>query len=79
MEIHSASRTILVHNHPTGDPEPSQHDIEATRMMVEAGRVVGIAVADHVICGRPGIPHEGAPGYISLRALGIIPLEVECE
>jgi DNA repair protein RadC len=40
---------ILVHNHPSGDPEPSEEDIKLTKRMTEAGEIVGIAVTDHVI------------------------------
>lgn len=43
---------ILVHNHPSGDPQPSQADIVATEQLVEAGQLLGIAVIDHVIVGK---------------------------
>jgi DNA repair protein RadC len=46
-----AASVIFVHNHPSGDPEPSEDDIELTRRLVEAGRVLGILVLDHVIVG----------------------------
>ncbi len=55
----SAASVIFVHNHPSGDPEPSEDDIELTRRLVEAGRVLGIVVLDHVIVG------DGA--YLSLK------------
>jgi DNA repair protein RadC len=44
-----ASSVVLAHNHPSGDPEPSRQDIEFTCAMVEAGRVLNIAVVDHLI------------------------------
>jgi DNA repair protein RadC len=50
---------IFVHNHPSGDPEPSHDDIELTRRLVEAGKLLGIVVLDHVIVG------DGA--YLSLK------------
>jgi DNA repair protein RadC len=50
----SAAALILVHNHPSGDPHPSQADIAITREIAEAARVVSIALHDHVIIGRHG-------------------------
>jgi DNA repair protein RadC len=46
-----AAAMILVHNHPSGDPSPSTEDVELTKKMVEAGKIMGIAVLDHVIIG----------------------------
>jgi DNA repair protein RadC len=45
----SAYQIILVHNHPSGDPEPSSHDIEITKKLVEAGNLMQIPLIDHVI------------------------------
>lgn len=45
----SAASVIFVHNHPSGDPEPSKEDIELTRRLVKAGEIIGIEVLDHVI------------------------------
>ncbi len=59
-----ASALILVHNHPSGNPEPSRADIQITKAIAEAGRHVGITVHDHVIVGREG--------HVSLRAKGVI-------
>jgi DNA repair protein RadC len=61
---YNASALIIVHNHPSGDPSPSQQDIRLTKELVEAGRHMRIAVHDHVIIG--------AKGQSSLRALGLI-------
>lgn len=47
----SAAAIILVHNHPSGDPTPSQEDLNITRRLVEVGRLVGIDVLDHLIIG----------------------------
>jgi DNA repair protein RadC len=47
----NCSRVLLVHNHPGGDPTPSAQDIAATRQLVEAGKIVGIDVLDHVVLG----------------------------
>lgn len=48
----SASRIILVHNHPSGDPSPSKEDLDITRKLNDAGELIGIDVLDHVIIGR---------------------------
>jgi DNA repair protein RadC len=47
----NAAAVILGHNHPSGDPTPSAEDVDLTRRLVEAGRLVGIEVLDHVIVG----------------------------
>lgn len=59
-----ASAMILVHNHPSGSPEPSRADIKITQRIAEAGGHMGVTVHDHVIIGREG--------YTSLRAKGLI-------
>jgi DNA repair protein RadC len=59
-----ASALIIVHNHPSGDPTPSQADIRLTRELVEAARHMKITVHDHVIVG--------TQGRTSLRAQGLI-------
>jgi DNA repair protein RadC len=59
----SASAVILVHNHPSGDPTPSNADVETTRKVVEAGRSLGVVVHDHIVVGRDGVA--------SLKALGL--------
>lgn len=60
----TANSIILVHNHPSGDPQPSQEDIRATKQLVEAGNHIGIKVLDHVIIG-DGI-------FVSLKEEGFI-------
>lgn len=47
----SAAAVIFVHNHPSGDPAPSQEDIEITRRLKEVGDVIGVRVLDHVVIG----------------------------
>ena len=59
-----ATAIIIVHNHPSGDPSPSQQDIRLTRDLVEAGRHMKVTVHDHVIVG--------ANGRTSMRAMGLI-------
>lgn len=49
---HSAAQVIVAHNHPSGNPEPSEEDITVTRRLVEAGKVLGIEVVDHVVVGK---------------------------
>jgi DNA repair protein RadC len=55
---------ILIHNHPSGDPTPSREDLDVTRRLCEAGRLVGIEVLDHVIIG------DGK--FISFREKGLL-------
>ena len=50
----STTNIIVVHNHPSGDVEPSKNDLESTRSLVETGKIIGIRVLDHVIIGRKG-------------------------
>ena len=45
---------IIVHNHPSGDPTPSQEDIRVTKQMVEAGALLDIEVLDHIVLGSQG-------------------------
>ncbi|MFZ3076424.1 MAG: DNA repair protein RadC, partial [Psychrobacter glacincola] len=47
----SAAALILVHNHPSGDPTPSREDIEVTKRLTEAGKILGIDILDHIIIG----------------------------
>ncbi len=59
-----AASLILVHNHPSGSPQPSRADIQITQKIIEAGRHLGITVHDHVIIGREG--------HVSFKAKGLI-------
>lgn len=60
----AASALILVHNHPSGDPTPSQADIDMTRHIKDAARTMRIVVHDHLVVGRQGVA--------SFKALGLI-------
>jgi DNA repair protein RadC len=60
----SSSGVILVHNHPSGDPTPSDNDKELTIRLCEAGKVLGISVLDHVVIGDSR--------YVSFRETGLI-------
>jgi DNA repair protein RadC len=60
----SATALILVHNHPSGDPTPSQADIQMTQAVVEVAKPLGIAVHDHIIVGKDG--------HASLKGLKLI-------
>ena len=60
----SAGSVIFVHNHPSGDPAASDADIQTTKRLMEAGRILGIPVLDHIIIG------DGT--YISMKAKGLI-------
>ncbi len=63
-----AHSIVMVHNHPSGDPTPSEADIRITREILRAGALLRIEVLDHVILGRPS--DQWAKGYSSLRELG---------
>ena len=58
----NASAVILAHNHPSGELEPSEHDVDLTRRLIEAGKLLGIELLDHLILC------DGA--HLSLRASG---------
>jgi DNA repair protein RadC len=58
-----ATALILVHNHPSGDPSPSREDVDVTRRLARAGRLLGIEVLDHVIVAEQG--------FTSLRERGV--------
>ncbi len=62
--LENAAAVVCLHNHPSGNPEPSREDVAITRQLVEAGRLMGIPVHDHVIiAGR---------GYTSLAERGLL-------
>jgi DNA repair protein RadC len=60
----NAAATVLAHNHPSGDPEPSRDDERVTRRLVEAGRLVGVEVLDHLVIG--------GGGWVSLARRGAV-------
>jgi DNA repair protein RadC len=49
---HSAASVVLAHNHPSGDPEPSEDDLKITKKLVDSGKILGIEVLDHIIIGK---------------------------
>lgn len=63
----AANSCILAHNHPSGDPTPSEADIKVTRDLIRAGQLLGIDVKDHVVIGKP-TGHNS--GFCSMRELG---------
>lgn len=62
--LHNAAAIICFHNHPSGEPEPSREDIETTKRLVEAGKIMGIEVLDHIIVGEED--------YASLKERGVM-------
>ena len=62
--LHNAAAIICFHNHPSGDPEPSKEDIKTTNRLVEAGKIMGIKIFDHIIVGDDG--------YVSLKERGVV-------
>ena len=54
---------MFVHNHPSGDPEPSEDDIKLTERLAQAGEIMGIDVLDHIIIGDKN--------YLSLKSKGL--------
>jgi DNA repair protein RadC len=65
----SAFAFVLVHNHPSGNPAPSEADIRLTRRLTEGARILQINMLDHVIVGQS---FEGRPGYFSFKEAGLI-------
>lgn len=61
---------VLAHNHPSGDTTPSGEDLQITRRLVEAGKLMDIDVLDHVILGPPG--PDPTREYMSLRESGLV-------
>ena len=62
---HHAAALIFAHNHPSGDPKPSQADISITRQLVYAGKVIGITVHEHIIIGDNRYFSFADQGYIN--------------
>ncbi len=61
----SAASVVFVHNHPSGDPEPSREDVQITHRLLEAGDIVGIKVLDHIIIGNES--------FVSFKDKGLFP------
>ena len=62
--VHSAYSVVLAHNHPSGDPEPSEDDLTITKRFIEAGKILGIEVIDHIIISKNG--------FFSFKEKGLI-------
>ena len=67
--IRDAAGIVIGHTHPSHDPTPSKEDVDITRRLIEAAKIIGIRVIDHVVCGRPS---ETTPGYVSLREKNLV-------
>jgi len=63
--LKAVSSIILSHNHPSGDSEPSEEDLRITKRLVEAGKIIGIEVLDHIVIG-------GRDSFYSFKERGII-------
>ncbi|MFA4992445.1 MAG: DNA repair protein RadC [Candidatus Omnitrophota bacterium] len=61
---HLASQVVLAHNHPSGDNEPSEDDLTLNKRLVEAGKILGIEVIDHIIIAKSG--------YLSFKEKGLM-------
>lgn len=66
--VASAGAIVLMHNHPSGDPTPSEADIKVTRDMIRAGELLKIPLLDHIVVGK--VSAERTKGYASLREMG---------
>src|SRR4051812_18391810 len=65
----SAYAVVVVHNHPSGDPSPSQTDHSLTRRLAEAAELLQIKLLDHIIIGAPS---DKGPGYFSFKEAGVL-------
>ena len=61
-----AASIILIHNHPSGDPEPSKEDMRLTRQLVEGARLLDIRIHDHIVIG------NGSQAWVSFASRGLI-------
>lgn len=69
--VSNASAIIAMHNHPSGDPTPSEADIKVTRDLARAGQLLKIELLDHVVVGVAD-PAHNARGFCSMRELGYL-------
>ena len=61
----AAAAIVMMHNHPSGEPQPSEADIKVTRDLIRAGQLLKIEVLDHVIIGNPDFCSLRFQGYFS--------------
>ncbi len=66
LRVLGVASVVLIHNHPSGDPTPSREDLSLTRQLVDAGKLLDIAVHDHLIIG------NGTDAYVSLAQRGTL-------
>jgi DNA repair protein RadC len=64
----SAAAILVIHNHPSGDPDPSREDHEVTRRLAQAGEILGIRLLDHVVIGGEGYRSFARSGWLSPQA-----------
>jgi len=62
--IHNSASVVLAHNHPSGDPEPSEEDIKITERLVKSGKILGIEVIDHIVIGKAN--------FVSFKERGLL-------
>lgn len=67
--IHNATSFIMVHNHPSGDPSPSESDRKLTKRINEVAAIMGVRLLDHVIIGQQSAEH---PAYFSFKEAGLL-------
>lgn len=70
--LHRCHGFVLVHNHPSGDPEPSAADRTLTRRVKEAADLMRVEMLDHIIIGHPSVHADAGPGYFSFREHGML-------
>ena len=66
----SAAAILVLHNHPSGDPRPSQDDLEVTRRLAEAGAILGIRLLDHIVIGAEGFESLSRAGWSGAQVSG---------
>lgn len=62
---HNCAAIVCTHNHPSGDPAPSRADHELTHHLLQAARLLGISLLDHVVIGRPGVYSYAEAGRLT--------------
>jgi DNA repair protein RadC len=73
--LNNSSALVLVHNHPSGDPEPSGEDRVVTERLVAVGKWLGIPVLDHVVIARGGFRSLGGPFSGGTSGGDLLPME----
>jgi len=63
----SAAAILVIHNHPSGDPDPSREDHEVTRRLAQAGEILGVRLLDHVVIGGDSYRSFAQSGWLSLK------------